>query len=189
MPHDVAGALACLLSGPRRREAASRHNGATVIPVVSMSGPPGAPCHFGEGLAVVRMDLPGTAGLERLLILNLAGRFWRFDIDNISFSSLAGEALGLAAGDIGRVAQRAKLRALGRRARQLGASLSSAPARMRAEMIQTYMITQEDLSLVIGAEKQARGGPRLPREGRPAPAAAPFLQADILRWQQNGKED
>jgi hypothetical protein len=135
------------------------------------------------------MDLPGTAGLERLLILNLAGRFWRFDIDNISFSSLAGEALGLAAGDIGRVAQRAKLRALGRRARQLGASLSSAPARMRAEMIQTYMITQEDLSLVIGAEKQARGGPRLPREGRPAPAAAPFLQADILRWQQNGKED
>jgi len=188
-PHEVADALACLLSGPRRREASPRPESAQVIPVVALMGPAGAPCRFGDCLSVVRLEPPGAVEIERLLILNLAGRFWQFDIDNISFPALAEQALGLTAGDIGRVAQRAKLRALGRKARQLGANLASAPARMRAEMIKHYMITQEDISSVIMAEKLARGGQRLARDGRPSAAAAPFLQADILRWEQGGTED
>ena len=187
-PQDVAGVLACLLSGPRRREAAGAV-GSAVIPVAAISKGM-EPQYSAMGKAtIIRLEPPGASELERLLILNVVGRFWQCDLDGISFPVLAEEAVGLAAGDIGRVAQRAKLRALARRARQLGAGLASAPARLRAEISQSYMITQEDLSSVIRTEIGAQGRERPTRDGNPAPASSPGLQADLLRWEKGARED
>ena len=188
-PEDVASALACLFTGPRRQEATGKAGNVPVIPVVALSSHAGPSFRFEGDWTIIHLEPPKAAELERLLILNLVGRFWRCDIDNISFAALGEEAVGLAAGDIGRVAQRAKLRALGRRARQLGAGLISPPARLRAEMIQSYMITQEDIGSVIKTEKMAHGGARPVREGRPPPAGAPLLQADLLRWEPSKRED
>jgi hypothetical protein len=188
-PQDVADALARLLSGPRRREVAGAAGSIPVIPVATMSGAawPGHPA--GENATVIRLELPGAAELERLLILNIVGRYWLCDLDGISFPVLAGEAAGLAAVDIGRVAQRAKLRALARRARQLGAGLVSAPGRLRAEISESYTITQEDLRSVIRAEKLAQGRARLSRDANPVAASSSGLQADLLRWERGARED
>jgi hypothetical protein len=187
-PQDVAGVLAGLLSGPRRREAAGAA-GSAVIPVAAMSKGAGPQYPAREKATIIRLEPPGASELERLLILNVVGRFWQCDLDGISFPVLAEEAVGLAAGDIGRVAQRAKLRALARRARQLGAGLSSAPARLRAEISQSYMITREDLSSVIRAEIGSQGRARPPRDGDSAPASSSGLQADLLRWEKGARED
>jgi hypothetical protein len=51
------------------------------------------------------------------------------------------------------------------------------------------MITQEDISAVIRAEKLAHGRARPLRDGDPASATASRLQADLLRWEKSARED
>jgi hypothetical protein len=188
-PQEVVRALGCLLSGPRRREAAGGAGSAPVILVATISGAMGIENSLRDESFVIRLEPPGAAELERLLILNVVGRYWVCDLDGISFPELGEEAVGLASGEISRVAQRAKLRALARRARQLGAGLVNAPERLRAEISRSYMITQEDLSSVIKAEKLARSRGYSFRNCSPAAAGSPRPQTDLLRWEQGARED
>jgi len=188
-PQDVVGALSGLLSGPRRREALGEEGGASVIAVAAMSFVPGLEHSLRGQATIIRLEPPGAPELERLLVLNIVGRYWLCDLDGISFSRLGEEAVGLAPGDIARVAQRAKLRALDRRARQLGTAVATAPGRLRAEISRSYLITQEDLSSFIEAEKLARRRTAPSRSESSLAPGAPHRQTDINGWANDKRED
>ncbi|MEM2977203.1 MAG: hypothetical protein QXW06_06095 [Thermoplasmata archaeon] len=159
---DVILALAALLTGPRKLEAlgASRR---PVLPVATAPSASVLDSVLRSRLTVVRFDPPSEEELERLLIQNVVGRYLVCDFERVSFASLASEARGLMPADIAAAARAAKLRALQRRARELGTSLSSAPPGLRERIRDSYIILEEDLRAAIRARK---GGPAGERGGR-----------------------
>lgn len=182
-PAEVIEALSGLLSGPRRREALGAGGKAPVIAVATASGPLGLDRALRGQVTVLRLELPGLADLERLLVRNVVGRYYLCDLDRISFSRLGEEALGLSSMDIAHVAQRAKLLALDRRARQLGTRLATAPERLRASISRSYLITQEDLSTVIAAQKQERCRSAQTPGEHPTAMVPLNHQTDLLGWE------
>jgi hypothetical protein len=180
-PEEVVSALGCLLTGPRRKELMGTGGRSPVITVAAVRTPWSLDPHLRESLPLLRFELPDRSELERLLVRNVVGRFLLCDLDRISFPTLAGQAAGLSPAQVERVARRAQLAALDRRARELGTRLHSASERMRGRIRSTYLITQADLSRAIAEERKAQCAAGTPAIVGPEPGA-PGKQTDLSGW-------
>jgi hypothetical protein len=178
-PAEVISALGSLLAGPRRKELLGSSARSPVIAVAAVHGPLSLDPHLRESLPLLRFELPDAAERERLLAGAVVGRLLPCDLEGISFRDLAGLAEGLGPVHIEEAVRRAKLLALDRRSRELGARLHSASERMRGRIRSSYLITQEDLSKALAEQRRAAG-----LAGPPAPVSPQARQTDLSGWAQ-----
>lgn len=186
---EVVSALAALLTGPRRREVLGAGARSPVMTVAAVHSASAVEPALRERLPLLRFEPPGEAELERLLIMNVVGRYLPCELDRINFPDLARQASGLRPPQMGKVAGRAKLAALDRRSRELGTRLHTASQRLRGRIRSTYMITQEDLSRAIVEEKRTGPGAAESRDRfQPRPRRGPPpQQTDLLVWGPGGE--
>lgn len=180
---EVINALCGLLTGPRRTEALGEAARAPVITVATAHTQSVVRPLLRDRVTVLRFELPTAPELERSLVRMVVGRYFICDLEGISFPALAAEAVGLTPGELDSAGKSAKLFALDRRSRELGTRLFTASQRVRARILESYLITQEDLARAIAAEKRAKG--QKPDMNPPASAAAPerpARQTDLTRW-------
>ena len=180
---EVVRALGGLLAGPRRSEALGEGARAPVITVATAHSPSVVEPLLRDRVTVIHFELPTAPELERLLVRMVVGRYFPCDLEGISFTALAQEAVGLDPGELDNAAKRAKICALDRRARELGTKLFTASERVRMRIRDSYLITHEDLAFAIAAGKRAKGGVACTRP--PDPAATPgrpASQTDLSRW-------
>ncbi|MGQ9582735.1 MAG: AAA family ATPase [Thermoplasmatota archaeon] len=180
---DFLTVLAGLFTGPRKREIPGSR-GSHLIPVATASSLSALDPLLRSRVTVVRLSPPAEPVVERILIQSVVGRRMVCDLDGISFSGLAAEARGLMPSELSRVARRAKLLALQRKARELGTSLARAPAGLRERIRESYMILESDLREAIRAERAAleRGRGASPRASSSGFRTWRSGQTRLLRW-------